>query len=102
MLSKPLVAGILVVVVLALIAGGISLSVNRGNQVAADALAVRAAACAAGDCQIGDPGPGGGIVFYDAGSNQPWGSIWRRLPNYLKKCGATCGPWMLSLERRKK
>lgn len=26
-----------------------------------------------GDFQIGDTGPGGGIVFFDAGSVQPWG-----------------------------
>jgi hypothetical protein len=24
-------------------------------------------------CKIGDTGPGGGVVFYDAGSRQPWG-----------------------------
>ena len=26
-----------------------------------------------GDYQVGDTGPGGGIVFFDAGSVQPWG-----------------------------
>ena len=26
-----------------------------------------------GPCDIGDTGPGGGVVFYDAGSNQSWG-----------------------------
>ena len=95
MLSKPLVAGILVVVVLALIAGGISLSVNRGNQVAADALAVRAAACAAGDCLIGDPGPGGGIVFYDAGSNQPWGRYLEAAPELPEE--VWCDVWSLDV-----
>lgn len=26
-----------------------------------------------GDCKVGDKGPGGGTVFYDAGSRQSWG-----------------------------
>ena len=26
-----------------------------------------------GDCAIGDTGPGGGLVFFDAGTAQPWG-----------------------------
>lgn len=27
----------------------------------------------AGPCRVGDLGPAGGVIFYDAGSHQPWG-----------------------------
>ena len=42
------------------------------------------AQCSAGvSCAVGDIGPGGGVVFYDAGSTQSWG-------RYLESAPASC------------
>ena len=37
-----------------------------------------------GACAIGDIGPGGGMVFYDAGSVQPWGRYMEMGPEFTR------------------
>ena len=46
------------------------------------------AACSAGtSCQVGDIGPGGGVVFYDAGTKQSWGRWLEVAPAACQKSG---------------
>ena len=42
------------------------------NAMAVDA-AERESCAAGGACKVGDTGPGGGVVFFDAGTQQSWG-----------------------------
>jgi len=50
----------------------VQITFNRGS--CTDAVA------AAGACEEFDTGPGGGFVFYDAGSRQPWGQYLEAAP----------------------
>ena len=53
-----------------------------------------------GPCGIGDTGPGGGIVFYDAGSHRPWGRWLEMAPVETEFVGL---PWKkLSVKDRAK
>jgi len=44
-------------------------------------------------CKLGDQGPGGGIVFYDAGSLQPWGRYLEVAPANWSKGASDYAPW---------
>jgi len=49
--------------------------------------------CAAGgECRVGDVGPGGGIVFYDAGTRQTWGRFLEVAPASCEGAGLAFRP----------
>jgi hypothetical protein len=50
-------------------------------------------------CQVGDTGPGGGIVYYDAGSMQSWGRYMEVAPNTWY--GGTSDPYIVWCNPRK-
>ncbi len=51
-------------------------------------------ACASGGaCAVGDTGPGGGIVFYDAGSQQSWGRYLEIAKSGWGGAGETTAKW---------
>jgi hypothetical protein len=55
--------------------------------------------CAAGrSCQVGDIGPGGGVVFYDAGKTESWGRYLEASPASCQKSGLT---WRSALPGKK-
>ena len=67
----------------------ITFSYTHGQTASFTLYAQWTATCATGGvCSVGDTGPGGGIVFYDAGSLQSWGQYLEAAP-----ANATAATW---------
>ena len=62
-------------------------NVPAGGRISTECLAGRS-------CQVGDIGPGGGVVFYDAGKTEPWGRYLEASPASCQKSGLT---WRIAM-----
>ena len=62
-------------------------NVPAGGRISTECLAGRS-------CQVGDIGPGGGVVFYDAGKTESWGRYLEASPASCQKSGLT---WRIAM-----
>ena len=68
---------------------------RKGEKKVTVTVPTAAKTCATGgSCALGDVGPGGGKVFYDAGSAQPWGRYLEAAPaNWNAGAAEPFAPW---------
>jgi len=92
-----ILGGLAVVLVAGVILAGVIPTGDRAGSTTSDpspspsaSATVEVTTCAdGGECQVGDIGPGGGLVFYDAGSAQDWGQYIEMAPkDWNDVCGS--------------
>jgi len=71
--------------------GGAPTTTSAPATTVASTTTARVSTCrTGGDCAIGDTGPGGGIVFFDAGAAQSWGRYLEVAPKDLEPSAFGC------------